>query len=114
MSTIAKYVEMPTTPPGAPGLFRCAAPDFMASAYRTAGLKNIVEREVAGEVEFETPEQYWNFMTEIAAAVVAGLAKADERTREVIRLAVLELARKTSAEGRVRLHWSALAICGEK
>ena len=25
----------------------------------------------------ETPEQYWQFMTEIAAPVVAGLAKAD-------------------------------------
>src|SRR5206468_3585968 len=114
MSTIAKHVEMPQPPPGAPGLFRCANPDVMSSAYRKAGLKNIAEKEVAGEAEFETPEQYWNFMTEIAAPVVAGLAKADERTREVIRQTVLELAKKTSGDGRVRFHWSALAISGEK
>ena len=114
MSTIAKNVEMPPTPPGAPGLFRCAAPEFMASAYRKAGLKNIVESEVAGESEFETAEQYWDFMTEIAAPVVAGLAKADESKREVIRQEVLDLARKTSDNGKVRLRWSALAICGEK
>ncbi len=114
MSTIAKHVDMPHPPPGAPGLFRCAPPDLMASAYRKAGLKNTVEKEVAGEAEFETPEQYWNFMMEIAAPVVAGLAKADERTREVIRQTVLELAKKTSQDGSVRFHWSALTICGEK
>lgn len=114
MSTIAKNVEMPPPPPGAPGLFRCATPDLMASAYRKAGLKNIVEKEVVGEAEFQTPEQYWNFMTEIAAPVVAGLAKADDRTRDVIRQTVLELTRKTSQDGNVKFRWSALAICGEK
>ena len=114
MSTIAAHVHMPPVPPGAPGLFRCAASGFMASAYREAGLNNVVETEITGELEFQTPEQYWNLMTEIAAPVVAGLAKADESAREAIRLTVLERARQTSRDGKARFAWSALVISGER
>lgn len=114
LSTIAAHVEMPPVPPGAPGLFRCAAPGLMAGVYKEAGLKNIAETEVSGEIEFQSPEQYWSFMTEIAAPVVAGLDKADDSTREAIRLAVMDRARQSSADGKPRFHWSALAISGER
>ncbi|MDA8129080.1 MAG: class I SAM-dependent methyltransferase [Betaproteobacteria bacterium] len=114
MSAIAAHVEMPPAAPGAPGLFRCAAPGFMASAYQDAGLRNIVETEISGEVEFDSPGQYWLFMTEIAAPVVAGLAKTDEPTRDAIRDAVLSGARQTSGNGKARFNWSARVITGER
>jgi ubiquinone/menaquinone biosynthesis C-methylase UbiE len=114
MGAIAAKVDMPPVPPGAPGLFRCAPSGFMADAYRQAGLKNAVETEVAGEFWFDSPEQYWEVMTEIAAPVVAGLSRADARTSEEIRLAVLDLARQNTHDGRVRFHWSAQVICAEK
>jgi len=114
MSAIAEHVEMAPVPPGAPGLFRCAPPGFMASAYEDAGLANVVETEITGELEFQTPEEYWTLMTEIAAPVVAGLAKADESTREAIRRTVLERAQQTSEDGKARFRWTALAISGER
>ena len=114
LSTIAAHVEMPPAPPGAPGLFRCAAPGLMPGVYKEAGLNNIAETEVSGEIEFQSPEQYWSFMTEIAAPVVAGLAKADDSTREAIRVAVMDRARQSSADGKPRFHWSAQVISGER
>lgn len=114
MGAIAANVEMPATPRDAPGLFRCATPGLMTEAYREVGLENVAETEVAGDLVFESAEQYWNFMTTVAAPVVAGLAKADEPTREKIRRTVHELAQQTSSDGQTRLHWSALVICGEK
>ncbi|MBI5891467.1 MAG: methyltransferase domain-containing protein [Nitrosomonadales bacterium] len=114
MGAIAANVEMPPAPREAPGLFRCAAPGFMADAYREAGLENVAETEVAGELEFESPEQYWNFMTAVAAPVVAGLARADEPTREKIRRTVHDLAQQTSNDGHAKFHWSARVISGEK
>jgi len=93
MGTIARHVEMPSPPPGAPGLFRCAPEGTMHAAFVQAGLRDIDEEEVSTFMVHETPEQYWQFMTEIAAPVVAGLAKADEATRERIRTEVLEVAR---------------------
>ncbi len=113
LKTIAEHVEMPKPPPGAPGLYRCAAPGFMADLFREAGLKNVIEREVAGHHEVESPEQYWEFMTEVAAPVVAGLEKADAPTRTKIRDAVLQRARQQSVGGRPRLSWSAQVIVGE-
>lgn len=114
MGTISKHVEMPTPPPGAPGLFRCATPDYMETAFRKGGLKDITVKTVAGDLTFKTAEEYWSFMTEIAAPVVAGLAKANEPTRKKIEATVLELARKTSPDGKPRLPWSASVISGSK
>lgn len=114
IGTISKYVEMPVPPPGSPGLFRCAAPGYMETAFRKGGLTDITVTTVAGEITFKTPEEYWRFMTEIAAPVVAGLAKADEPTRKKIEATVLDLARKTSPDGKPRLPWSASVVSGSK
>ena len=114
MATISKYVEIPTPPPGSPGLFRCAAPGFMEAAFRKGGLKDIAVKHVVGELKFESAEEYWGFMTGIAAPVVAGLAKADEPTRNRIEAAVLDSARKTSPDGKPCLPWSASAISARR
>lgn len=114
ISAIAANVEMPPAGPNTPGLFRCATPGFMSKTYQDAGLKNISEKEVGGEVEFQSPEQYWTFMTDVVAPVVAGLAKVDEATREKIKLMVLDRAQQTSTDGKVRFRWSTLVISGEK
>lgn len=87
---------------------------MIADGYRYAGLKDVTETEVSGELIFPSAEQYWEFMTQVAAPVVAGLAKADEPTRSAIREEVLARARGTTTNGAVRLSWSALAITGEK
>jgi ubiquinone/menaquinone biosynthesis C-methylase UbiE len=114
MGTVTKLAALPAPPPGAPGLFRCAPAGFMEDAFRKGGLKNVAAKEVAGELRFDSSQHYWTYMTEVAAPVVAGLAKADEATREKIKATVLDLAEKTSPDGRPLFHWSALTIQGSK
>jgi ubiquinone/menaquinone biosynthesis C-methylase UbiE len=114
MGTITKVMGLSAPPPGAPGLFRCAAPGYMAGIFREAGLKNVTEKEVAAPIQFDNPEQYFTFMNEIAAPVVAGMAKADEGSRAKIREAVIALASQSSAGGKTRLDGSAIVVCGEK
>jgi len=114
MGTVAKHVEMPAQPPGSPGLFRCAAAGYMAGVFRDAGLRNVTEKEVGAPLEFDSPEDYFTFMNDIAAPVVAGIAKADEPTRAKIKEVVLGLAAQNSAGGRTRFNGSAIVVCGEK
>jgi ubiquinone/menaquinone biosynthesis C-methylase UbiE len=114
MGAIGKFVDLPAPPPGAPGLFRCAAPGYMAGVFRDAGLRNVTEREVGAPLELADPEQYFAFMSEVAAPVVAGMAKADEAARAKIKETVLELAARRSSGGKVRLDGSAIVVCGEK
>jgi ubiquinone/menaquinone biosynthesis C-methylase UbiE len=114
MSTIARHVPMPPPPAGAPGLFRCAPEGLMRDVLVNAGLKDVKEEEVTTAMVHDTPEQYWNFMTGIAAPVVAGLAKAEETTREGIRAEVLDLARQSMQGGKVNLASTAVVIVGTR
>jgi hypothetical protein len=86
----------------------------METAFRKGGLKDVALKQVAGKLRFKSAEEYWSFMTERAPPVVAGLTKADEPMRRIIEVTVLDLARKTSPDGKPRLPWSASAISGSK
>jgi ubiquinone/menaquinone biosynthesis C-methylase UbiE len=114
MGAIARHVEMPAPPPGSPGLFRCAPAGMMRKAFADAGLSDIGEEEVSTPMVQASPEEYWQFMTEIAAPVVAGLAKADAATREKIRGEVIEQARRFLRNGRVELPSTGMVIFGTR
>ena len=62
----------------------------------------------------DTPERYWEFMTDIAAPVVAGLAKADERVREQIRDEVLGLTSQFLREGGIRMPSAGTVVVGTR
>ncbi|WP_431322827.1 class I SAM-dependent methyltransferase [Rhizobium sp. YTU87027] len=114
MSTIARHVEIPAPPAGSPGLFRCAPPGLMRSAFEEAGLTDLREEEVSSIMTHASPERYWDFMTDIAAPVVAGLARADTATQAQIRNEVLSLARQSIDDGQVRLRSTATVIVGTR
>lgn len=114
MGTIARHVTMPAPPPDSPGLFRCASAGYMKNAFAEAGLRNIVEEEVSSDMVHDTPQRYWEFMNDVAAPVVAGLAKADEAAREKIKAEVLDLARQSMRNGAVQLRSAATVIVGTR
>lgn len=114
MGTISRHVTMPAPPPGSPGLFRCAPDGMMRTAFADAGLRDITQEEVSTTLTHSTPEQYWEFMTDIAAPVVAGLAMADAPTREKIRAEVLDLAQQSMHDGKVQMRSTANVIVGTR
>jgi hypothetical protein len=114
MGTIARHVDISAPPPGSPGLFRCAGEGMMAETFRDAGLLDVAEEEVSAMMVHGAPERYWDFMTEIAAPVVAGLSRADAATREKIRREVLELAQQSVSDGKVHLRSTATVITGTR
>jgi ubiquinone/menaquinone biosynthesis C-methylase UbiE len=115
MGAIAKHVALPTPPPGAPGLFRCAAPGYMAGVFREAGLRNVTEIEVSCPGGFDEADEYFTFMNEVAAPVVAGMALADEPTRAKIKEAVLAAVSRLprAMDGKIHLAGTAIVITGE-
>jgi SAM-dependent methyltransferase len=114
MSAISSELDLPSPPPGAPGLFRCAAAGVVADVFRNTGLQQITETEVHGALELQDVDEYWSFMTEVAAPVVSGLSGADEGARDRIRTLALERARAFESEGRLRLPMHARCISGRK
>ena len=114
MGTINKHVEVAPPPPGSPGIFRCASEGLIAGIFQEAGLKNVSQKEVISKLNSQTPEVYWDMMTEVAAPVVKALGQADATQREQIRTEVLESIRTKYPEGPVMVDASALVIYGEK
>jgi ubiquinone/menaquinone biosynthesis C-methylase UbiE len=85
MDAIKRHTTVPPPVPGAPGILRCAAPDLIAGLLRQAGLVDVTEKEVFWKVTYESADQYWTMMMEVAAPVVALMSKADEQTRAAIK-----------------------------
>ncbi len=89
MQNIKKHIEVPQPQPGAPGMFRCAQPGLIAGLFKTAGLKEAVEREVPVTLDVSGPQEYWDMMTEVAAPFVAALSGSDAATVAKVKADVI-------------------------
>ena len=111
---INKYIEMPTLPPGAPGMFRCSKRGLMADIFAQAGFKQVGEQEMTGKVDFIDADTYWTNRVELSETIIAALAKADEATITAIKNDVYALINANSTHGRALLDFGANIIYGEK
>lgn len=114
LGTIAQHTELPVPAAGAPGLFRCAAQGSMSRMFRDAGLAEVAERKVSTDLVPASPETYWEFMTDIAAPVVLGLAKTDKESRALIRSDVFQLLSRYQHDGALRLRSTATIVAGTR
>jgi hypothetical protein len=112
MGVLQRNIELPPPPPGSPGMFRCAAPDMIASLLREAGLNAVTEDVVPGRVTYDSPAHYWTMMTEVAAPVAGALAQVSDGVRSRVRDELF--AALGSAEAPVVLEYSARVVTGTK
>jgi len=114
MGVMNKNMEMPAPPPGSPGMFRCAKDGFIADLFSRAGLKNISQKEITGQMNCKTADTYWSFMTAVVAPVVGALSKADDALKAKIKSEVFEAINQKYPDGNVLIDASALVISGQK
>ncbi len=114
MGPIAKNVASPPPPPGAPGMFRCAAPGFLAGLLGQAGFEDVTEQTVTGTVEYGTPDVYWQIMNEVGAPIVAAMSTADEATKAAIKSQTFAGIGLQCPDGSATLGFGALVLCGKK
>lgn len=93
MKTLANHMELPSPPPGSPGIFAFADPDRLYGSLETAGFRNIDVEELSFDV-LEVPDgrTYWEVISDLAAPVMALVNQLDTASRaayieEVIRTA---------------------------
>lgn len=114
MSVMQKELDLPSPPPGAPGMFRGAKQGTIGELLKNAGLQNIRELEVESVMPIESAGVYWEMMTEVAAPVASALDNADNTAREKIKNQVFENMHNRFPEGKIRLTSSAWIINGVK
>ena len=111
---VNEMLALPAPPPDAPGIFRQAAPGVLSSLLEQAALRDIKVTEVTGEATFESPEAYWEFITDVVAPIATALKGIDAAQREAVKRAVLEAASKSARGTDIRLGWSALVASATK
>jgi ubiquinone/menaquinone biosynthesis C-methylase UbiE len=114
LGTLAHHTELPSPPADMPGLFRCSTPGFMTRLFRDAGLVDVAERKVSTDLVHDSPESYWEFITDIATTVATGLAKADKEARSLIRSDVFQLLGRYEHQGALRLRSTATIVAGTR
>jgi ubiquinone/menaquinone biosynthesis C-methylase UbiE len=114
MGTIKRNIELPPPVPEAPGMFRCSENGLIAHLFRQAGLTNIVETEVTGNLNAGTVDVYWNMMTEVGAPIVAALSNADDLLKDKIKAEVFETVNQKYPDGNVAFDTGSLIYYGEK
>ena len=110
MVAIAKEIELPVASSDAPGLFRCAAPGAISEVMAAEGLHDLRETEVRSVLTAASADEYWQYMTEIAAPVIAGLSLVDADAQARIRDAVMDAVKGFETDGRVELPLHARCI----
>lgn len=111
---VGRYIELSQPPADAPGIFRYPDPEELKRDMEAAGLKNVEITPVSGSFELESAEQYWAYMSEIAAPIVMALSSADDATRASVGEAVMALASKFEKNGRIVFPWKSWVVSGEK
>ena len=113
-SIINRNVEMPAPQPGSPGMFRCAAPGYLTGLFEEQGFTDVTEQEVLFSMNTDSIDTYWKFTTELAAPVVAAMAKADEATKAKIKEEVFAACEQYMQDGKFSIPAAALVITARK
>jgi SAM-dependent methyltransferase len=108
--------EVVVTPPDqdSPTMFRCAAPGYVSALYEGAGLRDVAEWDVHVELVTESPEQYWEMISEHVSLAVAALQRVDEPARERIRAQAMANVSAFEKDGEVRVPGVARCVVGTK
>jgi len=114
MGTISNNMELPVPAPGAPGMFRCGNPGFLAGLFLQAGFKHVSEKELTGTLNAGSNERYWSFINEVAAPVVAAMSKADDALKDKIKKDVFDLLNQKYPDKKAAIDYGALVVYGEK
>ena len=111
-STIMSRLNLPKPPADAPGIFRCAEPGYTRRLMHNAGLVDVSEYSLNGNAEFESPEQYWEVMSDVAGPLMKALEQQPADVVSMVRHAVMEEAGKYQLNGTVKTGWEALIVTG--
>jgi len=114
MHAIASEAAVAPPEPDSPNMFRCAAPGCVNALYEGAGLRDIGEQDVAVELVTQSPEEYWDMISEHVSLAVAALQQVDGAAKTRIRAQAIEAVRAYETDGIVRVPGLARCIVGSK
>lgn len=112
MEAISSEVDLAPPDPHRPHMFRCATPNTVSALYAATGLHDISEWDVGVELVADSPEMYWQMISEHVSLAAATLQQVDEPSRTRIRATAIAKVRAFEKNGKVRVPGVARCIVG--
>lgn len=69
MAAVKQVIDLPPPEPDAPGIFRLAKAGTLAGMLQEAGLDNVSDHDFIAERSYDSVEQYYTSLMEIAAPI---------------------------------------------
>jgi ubiquinone/menaquinone biosynthesis C-methylase UbiE len=114
MAAMKQVFDLPPPDPTAPGIFRLAKPGELAGMLQEAGLVDITEQEFLAEWSYESPEQYYTTMMEIAAPVQNLMAGCSDSQRQQVQRLIIEAASEYRQGDRITFPIAVRVVAGRK
>jgi len=101
MAAIKQVIELPPPDPTAPGIFRLAKPGDLAGMLQQAGLTDVADQEFLAEWSYESAEEYYTSLTDIAAPIQNLMAKLSPDQKNEVKRLILQAAMKYQRGDRI-------------
>ena len=112
MTIASETLDLPLPPPGTPGPLSRPTPEAIGGILEAAGFSDVQVEEADVVIEWDSPEDFTRFNTEIVPPMRVLLAARPEEAEEKTLPAITEAIRQTSGDGRVALSNLALLAVG--
>jgi ubiquinone/menaquinone biosynthesis C-methylase UbiE len=114
MTAIRQVIDLPPPDPTAPGIFRLAKAGELAGMLEEAGLADVSDQEFLGEWSYESAEQYYTSLTEIAAPVQNLMAGFSDSQRQQVKGLILQAASHYRQGDRITFPIAVRVVAGRK
>jgi SAM-dependent methyltransferase len=112
MMTAMKRLDLSPPPPGTPGPLSRPTPEAIGGLLEGGGFTDVVVEELELEMEWESAEEFTQFVKEIAPPVSNLLKPHPEEVQEETWAAITEAVREYAEDGAIRMRNLALIAAG--
>jgi ubiquinone/menaquinone biosynthesis C-methylase UbiE len=103
MMTAMKRLDIPPPPPGTPGPLSRPTPEAIGGLLEAGGFSGVEVDEMEVSFEWGSPEEFTQFIKEIAPPVIKLIEPHPEEIQEETWDAITEAARRHSDDGKLRM-----------
>ena len=114
MAAVKQVIDVPLPEPTAPGIFRLAKAGELAGMVQEVGLGDVSDIEFLAERSYESVEQYYLSLMEIAAPIQKLMAPLSDSQRQEVKRLILEGASRYRRAERISFPIAVRVVVGRK
>jgi len=115
LAVIRQHADVPTPPPGTPGIFALSDPELLRSVLQDAGFDEVTVEEVdVPMLEVDSGADYWEVMRELAGPIAAVFRGLPEDTQRLVEESIGKAAETLRDGDRIRVGGISWVAAGSK